>query len=409
MKLNICMLVFLHYQPNMRVYAWIENRGYLRYFGHSVTWIIWGKESRHIEPFSFEGIRVYTTPEVQYFPGTSQLAKIINMIPNTLRRMRIASKILTKGKYDLIVVGDFAFDGLVAAYIKRRYKIPFVFELSNPVDQVWEEYKLDTTKPIFLYYLAAKFHQFIATKLLHEADLILSASKWLKEHLVEQGIPESKIVTTPSGIDISLFSNQDGAKVRKKYRLEDSAVIIYVGELMKPRYLHVLIQAFSKVEEKRKNVKLLMVGEGSDERNLRRLATELNIQDDVIFTGRVPHSEVPDFIAAADIAVSPVSPLPFFKLSSPIKQLEYMAMAKPVVATEEIPEQEEILKESGAGILASFTPEAIADAIIELLDDPERATEMGRRGREWVVKNRSYDKLAKELEQAYYKILRGGT
>ena len=56
MKLNICMLVFLHYQPNMRLYANIEQSSYLHHFGHNVTWIMWGEERRHVEKFSFEGI-----------------------------------------------------------------------------------------------------------------------------------------------------------------------------------------------------------------------------------------------------------------------------------------------------------------------------------------------------------------
>ena len=94
-------------------------------------------------------------------------------------------------------------------------------------------------------------------------------------------------------------------------------------------------------------------------------------------------------------------------MSSPIKLFEYMAMAKPAVANEEIPEQKEVLGESGAGILVPFTPEAFADAIIELLDNPERAAEMGQRGRQWVVKNRSYESLARQIEQGYFELVKG--
>ena len=152
-------------------------------------------------------------------------------------------------------------------------------------------------------------------------------------------------------------------------------------------------------------MKLLMVGEGGDKGNPRRLATELGVGDDVVFTGKVSHPEVPNFIAAADIGVSPVPPLSFYKLSSPIKLFEYMAMAKPVVANEEIPEQKEVLGESGGGILVPFTPGAFADAIIELLANPERATEMGRMGREWVLKNRTCELLARRLEKRYLELL----
>jgi len=85
--------------------------------------------------------------------------------------------------------------------------------------------------------------------------------------------------------------------------------------------------------------------------------------------------------------------------------VEYMAMAKPVVVNEEIPEHKTVVEESGGGILVSFTPEAFADAIIELVDNPERATEMGHRGREWVVQNRNYEIMARQLEQRLLELL----
>ena len=80
-------------------------------------------------------------------------------------------------------------------------------------------------------------------------------------------------------------------------------------------------------------------------------------------------------------------------------------MGKPVVANQEIPDHKMVLEQSGGGILVSFTAEAFANAIIELIDDPERAAERGRRGREWISNNRTYEILARELETHYQKIL----
>lgn len=404
MKLNICMILFLHYKPNMQVYPQIEICAYLRHFHHNVTWIIWSGESQHVQPFSFDGIRVYTTPEVRYFPGTWEITKILNLIVNTFRRIWAIYHILRKGKYDLISVMDFALDGLVAACIKRRYRVPFVFQLSNPLEQVWEENKRRSVKSRLLYYLPIKLHQFMATRLLHESDLILPISKWLKQHLVRQGIAESKILPCPSGVNPVLFGNSASGNIRHRYSLGNCQVVIYVGDMGRARGLNVLIKAFAKVAMG-KRVKLLMAGGGKDEENLSRLATELNIGNKVIFTGRIPHAEIADFITAANIAVCPVAPMSYYKMSSPIKLFEYMVMAKPVVANEEILEQKEVLEESGAGVLVPFTAEAFADAIIKLLDNPKRANEMGRRGKQWVLKNRSYEILARQIEQRYVKLV----
>ena len=113
------------------------------------------------------------------------------------------------------------------------------------------------------------------------------------------------------------------------------------------------------------------------------------------------------YIAAADIGVSPVPPLSFYKISSPVKMFEYMAVAKPVVANEETFEHREVIEQSGGGILVPFTAEAFACAIIELLANPKRANEMGGKGYEWVVNNRSYQILGRRIEQAYIRLVGG--
>jgi colanic acid biosynthesis glycosyl transferase WcaI len=82
-----------------------------------------------------------------------------------------------------------------------------------------------------------------------------------------------------------------------------------------------------------------------------------------------------------------------------------MALAKPVVANEEIPEHSEVLRQSNAGFLVPYTPEAFAQAIIQLFDNPEKAAEMGRMGREWVIKNRSFEVLAHQVEAKFLELL----
>ncbi len=384
--------------PQVEVFAYLAN------FGHHVVWVIPSEVDRRVEPFFFRGAHVYVTPCLQ---GTSLLRKIIKKVPNFLREMRLALRVVKEENCNIILTRDCEdVVTLIGAWIKRRYGIPWVFQIVNPPEMGREIAKIEGRKPMFVYHLIASMQILVKALAMKKADLFLPTSRRFKEQMVEQGISESKIMPYPNGVDMNLFSNRDGAAIRSKYHLDDSEVIIYVGTLARARYLSVLIQAFAKVRKERKNVKLLMVGQGNDEENLRRLAIELGVGDDVIFTGPVTHSEVPDFIAAADIGVSPVPPLSFYITSSPIKQVEYMAMAKPVVANEEIPEHKTVVEESGGGILVSFTPEAFADAIIELVDNPERATEMGRRGREWVVKHRTYEILARRIEQRFLSIVK---
>lgn len=406
LKLKICILLpFPPYNPNnMRIAPQIGICSYLTNFGHQVSWVIWVEKGDQPQPFLFNDVQVYSLGYTHYFTGDSDLVKGLRHVPNIFKRIGFTLKVFKKRKYDFLFVRESILDGLVAVYLKRRYKVPFVFELVNPLEGDWEAYKMAQKSPVILYYLITRLSARMKTYIMKRANLVLPTTQWSVEGLVRNGLPRTKLMPYPNGVDIGSFLNKDGEDIRQRYRLGNSKVIIYVGTMGKARYLDVLIEAFAKIKKDKKKVKLLMVGEGNDKENLERLADNLGIKDDIIFTGQVPQSEVPYFIAAADIGVSPVPPLPFYIESSPIKVLEYMAMAKPTVANEEIFEHKEVLGQSGSGILVPFTAEAFANAVIELLNNPEKAAGMGKSGQEWVIKNRSYEVLARRLETRCFKL-----
>ena len=85
-----------------------------------------------------------------------------------------------------------------------------------------------------------------------------------------------------------------------------------------------LLSSFARVRERVPDTILIMVGGGKDKKNLGKLVYDLDIRNHVIFTGNVPYSEVPSYIAAADIAVSPIPPKWYFIISSPFKLIEYV-------------------------------------------------------------------------------------
>jgi glycosyltransferase involved in cell wall biosynthesis len=390
----------------MRVNPQIGIASYLVNFGHEVTWILFSENCPTTKRDTYHGIDVYATPNVRYLSETSALGKGFNLIPAILRKLRITLQVIREGEYDLLFVREDTVDGLVGTYIKRKHKIPLVYERTDPLEQEAAGYRIESRKPLLLWLMMAKIKAWLKIYTMRRADLVLPTTRWSEEELAKQGIPESKLMPFPNGVDMDSLSNKKGRDIRKKLCLVNSKVIIYVGVMGKMRNLDVLIQAFALVKPVIGNIKLLMVGDGTGRGDLEKLAAETKVENDVIFTGQVPQSKVPGFIAAADIGVSIVPPLSFYKVSSPIKMLEYMAMAKPVVANEEILEHKEVLEQSRGGIIVSYTPDAFANTIIRSLDNPGAAAEMGRRGKEWVVKNRSYEVLARRLEEQYIQLLK---
>ena len=400
-KLNLCILPSTSFDPNMPARPGVtEIYGkYLPSFGHKVIWITPSNErGREVQEKFFNKVKIYAIPR----PLASSLSlKIFNLISYLIKEYKLITTIFKEEKYDIIQVRNDVFSALLALYISRKYNIPFVFQYSFPKGV----YKVQKSEKRYSYYFG-KFESCITKYILRKADLIFPISKWMEEELIKEGIPKSKMMPLPMGVNYELFSpKKDGSEIREHYNLNDVQVISYIGVMDKLRELSLLICAFSNVREHRDNVKLLMVGDGNDKLNLEKLADGLGIKDDVIFTGQVPYFDVPFFIAAADVCLCPVPPLDIYKVSSPTKLFEYMVMRKPVVANEEIPEQKEVIGESGGGVLVKFEDESFAEGIIELLNNPEGAKEMGRKGHEWVLKNRSYENMAREVEKRYFELL----
>jgi glycosyltransferase involved in cell wall biosynthesis len=404
-KLSICLLLPPNYRPRMENPI-IEMISRLSDFGHKITWILCSEDVKSPSRGFFNNIVIYTIP---YIPPQTDfsLPYGFKMIPYEIRRLRFILKVIKDGDYNLVFVkeGMGVLDGLLAVYIRRKYKVPFAFYLASPLEMQWESHKIEhkNTKPF--YYPIAKLNVLLKTRYMRKADLVLPITRWCGEALVKKGIRPSKIMPLPSTIDVNSFSSKSGDNIRQKYGLSDAKVVIYIGALAKVRNLSLLLEAFLIAKRKTKNIKLLMIGKGSDKENLEVLAEKLGIRSNITFTGWIPHQEVPESIAAADIGISPVPPLPFYEASSPIKMAEYMAAAKPVIANEEIFDQKEVLEQSGGGILVPFTVEAFAEAMVELLNNPEKAVEMGRRGREWVVENRSHEVLARQMERRLSELI----
>lgn len=404
-KLNISMLLpFPRYGENIRVPPQIGICSYLTRFGHNVTWILWSDCELKGQPLTLNGIEIMATTNRSVLPARYLFFRIFNRILNSITRMNATIESFRDNKYNIIFVRDDVLDGMIGYYIKKKFDVPFIFALSNPLEQSLEYTKIVRGNPNIILNLLLKSNICLAKWLLRKADLIIPISKWLEDDLVRKGIPPEKIMPVPEGIDPEIFRDQDCTDVCEKYPLGESNVIIYVGTLGKGRHLEVLIKAFSDIRKMTSNVKLLMVGEGDGREDLEKICCELGMGDDVIFTGEIPMSDVPSYISASDIGISPVPPYSFYKMSSPIKMFEYMAMGIPVIANEEIPEQKEVLEESRGGILVPFTSEGFSDAITELLSNPNECSYMGQRGKDWVIKNRNYDILARKVEEKYIEL-----
>ena len=373
--------------------------------GHKITWVMQsGEKLKKNKVVSWKGTEVYVTIAS---PGTSRFGRLTNHIFRVIGKILIIHKIVKNKKFDIIQVREGIIEGLIAVYIKKRYGIPFSFQYTfpSPEGNVYAFKKGMARYPI-IYYLRGKISEPILLWIMSKADLVLPVSKRMEKELVKKGISQDKIMVFPMGVNVSFLPQKiSRVQIRKKLKLNTSPTLIYIGTMDVIRELDFLLRVISKIKKNISDIRLLMVGNGNDRPRLEKLTKTLGIRDNVVFTGQISRSNIPNFITSADVGVSPIPSVPIFKVGSATKIVEYMAMGKPVVGND-IADQKEVINDSGGGICTKYDEKEFADGIIWLLKHPREAKEMGKRGREWVVKNRNYELLTEKLEQKYYEIIK---
>ena len=208
--------------------------------------------------------------------------------------------------------------------IARALGIPIVLQIHTPYHIVQNDC---TSKPFRLN----RFWKWLDNRAVRMASGVVVVSQEVADYYVRQGFPRDKFVVTANGVDPAQFNpGVSDAGIRARYGLDKAFVIGYLGILDEWTGIDRLLELLRESRSLPENLRVLIVGSGPIEAGLRRIASHPNLQGRVVFTGFIPHAQVPEHIAAFDIAVAPYKGIDRSYISS-MKLLEYMAMGKPVL------------------------------------------------------------------------------
>jgi glycosyltransferase involved in cell wall biosynthesis len=243
---------------------------------------------------------------------------------------------------------------------------------------------------------------------MQHTDHTLPISNSMEKELARNGIDRRKMTVFPLGITPMKNGGRRAEKVRKALGLKSSEpVIIYFGSLSKLRNLDFLFETMQMVVKTMPSARLLILGGTPSEiESLRKLSILFDLERNVVLHQKVRREEVPYYIQAANVGVSPIPPLPMYLHSYPTKLIETLGAARPIVANKEIIEQRYLVKDSGGGLCVPYRTRAFGRALIELLSEPKRAAKMGASGAKFVNEHNSYGKMTIELEKLYFELLR---
>jgi glycosyltransferase involved in cell wall biosynthesis len=222
-------------------------------------------------------------------------------------------------------------------------------------------------------------------------------------------INDNKIGVWTTGVSLKSFKKPmeplNGTEFRKDSQY---FYLMYHGKYSQSRGVEDLIRSITDLEPSLKNkIKLVIIGiDCSKNDYFKKLLDHLDLNNNIIFIPAVEHEKIPSYIDMCDVGVIPLPTQDiWWRVSAPLKTLEYLAMSKPIIATT-IPFHCEIFEKGKCGVLIEdIEPKLIANAIMYLYYNKEKLESMGRIGREIVEKNFTWQKSAQDLEAFIKKII----
>ncbi|MBN2149104.1 MAG: glycosyltransferase family 4 protein [Anaerolineales bacterium] len=238
--------------------------------------------------------------------------------------------------------------------------------------------------------------------------LVTTNTMFMMEKLIKWGVAEERLVYLPNGVERERFREPDPARVdeiRARLGLQGREVILYVGSMsLLSHPVDLLLRAFAQVRLARPQAALVLVGGGEDLQNLVVLADAMGLAGDVHFAGRVSPEDVGLYYRLGQVALDPVHDDDAARGRSPLKLFESWAMGVPFV-TADVGDRARLAGDPPAVLLARpGEPQALAEAILRVLVEPELAAMLRSRGLQRVA-DHDWNRLAERLEEAYRRVV----
>ena len=330
----------------------------------------------------------------KYEPEVDSKVDIIRVNVPSKNNLKIAARrckspLIEKGielgrnkKFDFIftIFHPFHMAPNAAVSIGEKLGIPVIVKID---DAVYE-------KSTGLKSIQRKFEKILSAKTLNKSSKILVANNETKEIVNEfYDVSPEKIEIMPNGIDTKIFHTS----VIKK-----SKMILFSGVMYNHRGIDVLLNAAPTVIKKIPEVKFVLLGDGPELDNLKKIAENLKIEKNIEFKGWIKRDEVMNYLADASIAIGPLRSTTVTKNALPIKVLEYMASSLPILSQKNTLANDVLVDDENGYSVTD--PEDLATKIIHILENNEKRIKMGTKSYEMSLKF-DWENVAKKILTEY--------
>ncbi len=331
-----------------------------------------------------DGLHFYRTPRSDGMLSKLPVLNQLEVIDGLAKRI---DQIIGQIKPDVLHAHSPSLNAIAALRAGKKHGIPVLYE----VRAFWEDAAVDhgTASENGMRY---KLTRALETHALKNATEVTTICEGLRKDIVARGIDAAKVTVIPNAVDIDKFAVGGVAdlELKRKLGLEDKRLIGFIGSFYAYEGLDVLLRAVPAMVAKLPDLRVLLVGGGPQDAQLRQLAKDLKIDDKVVFTGRVPHEQVQQYYDLLDVLVYPRMSMRLTDLVTPLKPLEAMAQGR-VLAASDVGGHLELIEHGKTGILfKADNPESLAENVGALLAAQQDWPALRANGRRFVETERNW-------------------
>lgn len=367
--------------------------------GHSVAAVTGPRHGdARVPRETIDGIDFYRTAYTPHLPApVGEIAEIAAFA-------RRIGQVVDEFRPDVLHAHSPVLDALAGLAVSNRRRIPLVYEIRA----FWEDAAVGngTGREGSAKYRATRALETFAVR---RADAVAVICEGLRGDLIARGIPGDKIMVSPNGVDLTLFGEPPARDdvLAAELGLSDET-IGFVGSFYDYEGLDHLIAAMPDLVARRPGLKLVLVGGGPMEGELRAQAAASGAAHAIRFVGRVAHSEVERYYGVIDLLVYPRRHMRLTDLVTPLKPLEAMAQRR-LVAASDVGGHRELVRDGVTGTLfAPDDPAALAAAVAGVFADRSGWDARREAGRAFVETERDWATNVARYDAVYQKVTSEG-
>lgn len=296
-------------------------------------------------------------------------------------------KTIEEKNIDVIVLYSVPTNGIQTIKIARNYNIPIVFR------------SIDILHMLVRNKILRRITFSLEKKVYSHVNKILALTPKLAEYVITMGADKNNTELLLFGVDTKRFSpNVNVEMLKDKSEInENDKVIVFIGTLFEFSGLDRYVEQFPRVLKEIPEAKLVIVGGGYLFEKIRRIISSRGLENNVILTGFQPFELMPQYINLADICINPFLINNTTRDIIPGKIYQYLACAKPVLATP-LEGMKSLLPNEKYGVVYSNSNE-FAQNTVSLLKDDGYARVIGKNGYRHCVENNERNQIAHNLEE----------